>query len=159
MKGAEDTPGLSVAPGAPLAFQVMTEIGILHQLANAEFQAVLPKGVSPAQFGVLNHFVRLNKDTESPARLAKIFQVTRPTMSSTLGRMELSGLINIVPDPADGRAKLVSLTDAGRSMRQECIARVSEPLKQMAEVISPKALAAILPPLTDMREKLDAIRS
>lgn len=150
---------MNVAPGAPLAFQVMTEIGILNQLATAEFQAALPKGVTPAQFGVLNHFVRLNKQSESPARLATIFQVTRPTMSSTLNRMETSGLINVCPDPDDGRAKLVSLTDAGRAMREECIGRVAAPLQQMEDVISNEKLSEILPLLSNMREKLDQMRN
>ena len=45
--------------------------------------------------------------------LADDLRQTRPTMSKQLARLEAAGLIARTPDPADGRASIVSLTDAG----------------------------------------------
>ena len=142
----------------PLAFQVFTEIGIINQLAQAGFAAVLPKGMTMAQFIVLNHFVRLGHDEQSPAQLASAFQITRPTMTSTLARMEKSGLVAIRPDPEDGRGKLVSVTAAGREMRDLCLQRLRAPLADADAVLSPETLAALLPLLREVRVKLDRLR-
>ncbi|MCR2784757.1 MULTISPECIES: winged helix DNA-binding protein [unclassified Microbacterium] len=45
--------------------------------------------------------------------LATNLRVTRPTMSKQLSRLDAAGLIAKSPDPADGRATIVSLTEAG----------------------------------------------
>ena len=83
-----------------------------------------------AQFTVLNHFERLGLTEKSPADLASAFQITRPTMTSTLARMEKSGLVKIKPDPGDGRAKLVSVTAKGRKMRGRCLKQLAGPMAE-----------------------------
>ena len=142
----------------PLAFQVFTEIDIINQLTQAGFAAVLPKGMTIAQFTVLNHFVRLGHEQQSPAQLASVFQITRPTMTSTLARMEKAGLVAIRPDPQDGRGKLVSVTAAGKQMRELCLQRLGAPLADADAVLSPETLEALLPLLREVRAKLDRLR-
>ncbi|KAG9553358.1 hypothetical protein KCV01_g22709, partial [Aureobasidium melanogenum] len=46
----------------------------------------------------------------SQAELARVAQVEQPSMAQLLNRMERDGLIERLPDPADGRSRLVSLT-------------------------------------------------
>ena len=111
-----------------------------------------------AQFTVLNHFIRLSHDQQSPAQLASAFQITRPTMTSTLARMEKAGLVTIRPDSEDGRAKLVSVTAAGEKMRELCLQRLAEPLADTDAVLSHETLAQLLPLLQDVRAKLDRLR-
>ncbi len=142
----------------PLAFQVFNEIGIINQLTSAAFAAVLPKGMTIAQFTVLNHFFRLGHEQRSPAQLASAFQITRPTMTSTLARMDKAGLVAIKPDPRDGRGKLVSVTAAGRQMRELCLQRLAGPLADADAVLSSETLEALLPLLQDVRAKLDRLR-
>ena len=60
--------------------------------------------------------------------LARQAQVEQPTMASTLARMERDGLIVRMPNPADGRSELVSLSELGRSKvaaLRDCAARVN----------------------------------
>jgi DNA-binding MarR family transcriptional regulator len=142
----------------PLAFEVFTEIAIIHQLSTAMLQSVLPDRLTIAQFTVLSHFVRRDIVADSPANLANAFQVSRSTMTSTLARLERAALVEIAPDPKDGRAKLVSLTAKGRSTYAACIA-ASEPLIPMiVGVVSESDLTSILPTLKKMRVGLDALR-
>ena len=54
-----------------ISFQAMSEIAIIGHLADTALAKVLPPELSVAGFGVLNHFVRLNVEGESPARLAR----------------------------------------------------------------------------------------
>jgi DNA-binding MarR family transcriptional regulator len=143
----------------PLSFQFFNEISIIDQLAGTLFERSMPRGMSQAQFGVLNHFVRLGIAEKSPAALASAFQVTRPTMTSTLGRLERAGLVAIRSDPADGRAKLVSITADGRKMRERCIQAVARLMPMLARIASPEELAAALPLLRAIRQRLDAARN
>lgn len=139
----------------PIAFQVFNEIGIIEQLARNRVERVLP--ISLAQFSILNHFVRLGGE-RSPAGLADAFQVTRQTMTSTLQRLAAGGLVAIRPDPADGRARIVSITDAGRAMRHRCIAAQAPLLAELDKLLPARELAALLPTLTRLRMLLDASR-
>lgn len=47
----------------------------------------------------------------SQAELARIAQVEQPSMAQLLNRMERDGLVERVPDPADKRSRLISLTE------------------------------------------------
>lgn len=139
-------------------FRILNEIGIINQLAQNIFERVMPKGMTLAQFTVLNHFVRLG-GARSPAELAQAFQVTRGTMTSTLQKLEAKGLIAIGPDPDDGRSKQVTLTALGRSMRHQCIKRLEPEIKKLSELWPLKEAASLLAPLVSLRAFLDRLRA
>jgi MarR family transcriptional regulator for hemolysin len=52
----------------------------------------------------------------SQAELARVAQVEQSSMAQLLNRMERDDLVKRVPDPADGRSRLISLT--ARASRQ-----------------------------------------
>jgi DNA-binding MarR family transcriptional regulator len=142
----------------PLAVQLLTEIGIIDQLSGTLFANILPKGITRAQYSVLNHFVRLGHDARSPAQLASAFQVTRPTMTSTLEKLAREGFVAIRPDPHDGRGKLVSITDKGREMRAQCLANVDQLAPLLGRLATSDEIEAALPLLRRVRATLDAAR-
>lgn len=141
-----------------IAFDFFNEIGIIDQLAGTILERALPAGMTRAQFAVLNHFVRLGHDERSPAQLASAFQVTRPTMTSTLARLAREGLVAIRDDPADGRAKLVSLTPQGRAARDAAMIAVGTVLPLLDGILDPGEVETILPILRRLRIALDAAR-
>ncbi|GGU53892.1 MarR family winged helix-turn-helix transcriptional regulator [Streptomyces lavendofoliae] len=68
--------------------------------------------LEPAAYGLL---VRLEEaGTQRATALAAYFGVGKATMSRQLRALEDLGLVARDPDPADGRASLVRLTDEGR---------------------------------------------
>lgn len=142
----------------PLAFEFFNEIGIIDQLVSAMLTNALPRGMTKAQFSVLNHFVRLDIIEKSPADLASAFQVRRPTMTSTLARMETAALISIRDDPRDGRGKLVSLTQAGKDMRETCILALAKIIAEIEPIISDAEMIELLPKLRKLRIGLDVLR-
>ena len=142
----------------PPAYRVFNEIGIIDQLASHAFMQVLPGRMTIAQFSVLNHFMRLGHDFRTPAQLANAFQVSRPTMSSTLAKLERAGLVSIAPDPDDRRSKHVSITTKGRAMRDDCLARLADPLAEVEAQVPPEIFTRLLPLLTQLREILDHMR-
>ncbi len=143
----------------PLAFEFFNEIGIIDQLTSTMLTNALPHGMTKAQFTVLNHFVRLNIAEKSPADLARAFQVRRPTITSTLARMESAGFVVVRTDPHDGRAKLVSITDAGRVMRETCIDALAVVFKSIEPVITSIDMQTLLPILRSLRVRLDHFRN
>lgn len=145
------------ASDADLLFRVFNEVGIIAQLSSTAFERVMPEGMTLAQFTILNHFVRLG-GRRRPSDLARAFQVTRATMTSTLQRLEPKGLVQIVPDDSDGRGRLVEITDAGRAVHADCIARLAPVLDGLLERIGRTPFAAALAPLTEIRTRLDALR-
>jgi DNA-binding MarR family transcriptional regulator len=141
----------------PIAFEFFNEIGIIEQLSRNAVERVLPRGITLSQFSVLNNFVRLGGE-RSPAGLASAFQVTRQTMTNTLQRLEAAGLVTSRPDPADGRAKIITITDAGRAMRQRCIDAQAPLLAELGDLLPEAELAALLPGLRKVRILLDRAR-
>jgi DNA-binding MarR family transcriptional regulator len=142
----------------PPAWQLFNEIAIIDQLASAAFAEVLPRGITRAQFVVLNHLWHRARPSQSPAQIAAAIQVTRSTISSTLGRLAARGLIAIAPDPSDGRGKQVQLTESGRAMRETCIAAVAPMLPIAASAFDSTELDQALALLKRLRERLDAAR-
>lgn len=139
-------------------FRFLNEVGIIDQLARANVESVLPDGLKMSQFIVLNHLVRLGGDW-SPARLANAFQVTKGAVTNTLQRLESRGLVKVKSDPSDGRGKLVSLTPAGRNMRNQCIRRITPLIVELEAKFGAKRLEKALPLLEDIRKHLDEHRS
>jgi DNA-binding MarR family transcriptional regulator len=138
-------------------FELFNEIGIIDQLANNIFNRRMPFDLSVAHFSVVNHLVRLG-DGRTPAAIASAFQVTKPTMTSTLAKLSGHGLVEIRPNPADGRSKLVYLTANGRAFREAAIAAISPDLARLAESIRVEELLEVLPRLRELRRYLDSHR-
>ncbi len=140
-----------------IAFRVLNEIGIIEQLGRSAFERVLPHDLTLPQFIVLNHFVRLGGE-RNPAELARIFQVTKGTMTSTLQRLETKGFIVLRPDPNDGRGKRVSITAAGRRARAQSVEAIAPLTRRMEESLGAEAFASALAPLSAIRGYLDRAR-
>jgi len=61
--------------------------------------------------------------------LAQLAQVTKPTVVYLVNELGRLGYVERIPDPADGRAKLVRLTERGRRAQQaarELVAQIEE---------------------------------
>jgi DNA-binding MarR family transcriptional regulator len=141
-----------------ISFQALSEIAIIGHLADTALAKALPPELSVTGFGVLNHFVRLNVQGQSPARLARAFQVTKGAMTYTLQKLEELGYVTIEPDPEDARAKIVRITRSGRRARDAAATRVNPGMLAMLKVVSADEFARALPFLIKVREVLDAAR-
>ncbi len=146
---AEDT-NVAEVPDDPAIFRVLMEISITAALANRMLGRQLPDGLTEAQFGVLNHLIRHDR-SETPSRLAAAFRVSRPTMTSTVGRLSAKGLVSLEPDPEDARGKCVTVTPAGRDLRARALAALAPYFRELESVISASKAEALLPDLRRIR--------
>jgi len=141
-----------------LVFQVFNEVGIINQLSSAQFGRVLgPLGLGQSEFGVLNHFVRVGDGT-TPSRLASNFQMSKPSMTAILGKLQAKGLVEITGSEEDRRKKIVTITEAGRRARQHAVEAVAPLGAQVLQACDREQLRAILPILVELRQYLDAAR-
>jgi len=94
-----------------------------------------PLGLAPGHLAMF--FALSNGEALSQKALTDFAAIEQPTMAATLARMERDGLIQRVPDPADRRSMLISLTpgalekvpavfDAIFTVNGEALANLSE---------------------------------
>lgn len=142
---------------AGLVFALFSEIGIIDQLSRTELEKHLPDGLIAPHFAVLNHLIRV-RDGATPLQMARAFQVPKTSMTHTLAGLAKHGLIDMRPNPDDARSKQVWLTDAGRQMRDESIARMGPAFAAILAPLDIEELASALPVLTKLRQIMDAAR-
>jgi DNA-binding MarR family transcriptional regulator len=138
-------------------FRFFNEIGIIAQLSRSAMEARLPKGLTLPHFSVVNHLVRV-RDGQTPLKLAKAFQVPKTTMTNTLSGLLDRNLVEMRPNPEDGRSKTVWLTEKGRSFREEAIRSMDPDLTAIGTNFSTDQIAELLPVLAEIRAFMDAQR-
>ncbi|CAM5390159.1 MULTISPECIES: MarR family winged helix-turn-helix transcriptional regulator [Streptomyces] len=95
---------------------------------------------------------------DGPLRLTDLTrseQVSQPGITQLVARLERDGLVERRPDPSDGRAVLVRITEAGRRAgrtRHEARTRHLTPLVDRLSGAQRRALADALPALTRLAE-------
>ena len=114
----------------------LTQLGIEVVVASARLTRMASRDVSVLPHAAMRLLGRL--DELGPTRisdLAKADRCSQPTMSTLVQRQEEQGWVRRAADPADSRASLISLTDAGlaelRRARQEAGAAVAARLRQL----------------------------
>ena len=138
-------------------FELLNEVGIIAQLSRALLESRLEDGLTIHHFTALNHLVRLG-DGRPPIEMARSFQVPKTSMSHTLAGLEKRKLIDLVPNPADGRGKLVNLTDAGRDLRMRAIQNIGPDIARIVPEFTIGEMQTILPVLRKLRTLLDTAR-
>ena len=138
-------------------YAFFNEVGIIEQLARAMFEAKLPDGVTLPHFSVLSHLIRV-EDGRTPLELARAFQVPKTSMTNTLAGLEKRGLVEMRPNPDDGRSKRVWLTEAGRRFREEAVASLGPELAEMDAALDGARIAEMVPELERVRVWLDERR-
>ena len=142
-------------PGDPVLFKLLGEIEVIAKATDARFARLLPAGMTPAQFGVLNRLARLGR-LETVSELARAFRVSQPTMSSTLAKLAAKGLVTLNGDAADRRARRVAITPAGEAMRTAGVAAAAGALEALERAAPDRDWAQVLDALTALRAVLDA---
>ena len=117
-KNAQPPPDGQRALGEVLGFlQLLWDIS--HELESISKRMRASVGVTGPQRLVLRLVAHYERP--SPGELARALRVHPSSLTGVLRRLERAGLIRRVPDPADGRRAIVSLSAKGQRLndRQE----------------------------------------
>lgn len=83
-------------------------------LARRFDEAMRPVGLTNGQFSLLTS---LNRPEPPPlGSVAQLLGMDRTTLTAALKPLHRRGLVKITADPADGRSRLLTLTNAGREV-------------------------------------------
>lgn len=140
-----------------LIIAILTEAGILTQLARAWIEHAGPDGLTYAQFSVLMHLTRL-QTRQTPLQLARAHQLPKTTMTHIVATLEKKGFVSMEPNPDDGRSKLVALTAAGEAAAQRTLDVVAPLAGQIGEGFDMEDLEATRARIAELRVEMDARR-
>lgn len=97
--------------------------------------AVLAAGyddVNPAHLALFRYD---GPDGQRPSRIADQMRITKQSLNDLLRHLEHTGYVELVPDPADSRARLVRLTPRGRQLYSVICMHARNAEQQMLDAI------------------------
>ena len=139
------------------------ELGILLFVANRAleqraYDAVVAAGISditPAQARVA---ARIGPDGSRVTDLAEQARVTKQSAAFLVEQLEAAGYVERVPDPTDGRARLVRLTPRARRVVRAADGEVQRVLAEWSDHVGEERLRQLHETLRDLREITDPWR-
>ena len=79
----------------------------------------------------------------APSELAERERIRRPTATRVLSRLVEAGLVERIPDPADGRSAIVSVSSEGRALLRRLRRRKTAYLATRIRDLPPEDLSAL----------------
>ena len=73
-----------------------------------------------------------------PSELADRVGITKQSVNDLLGHLERHGYMGRVPDPTDGRARVIRLTPKGRQLEQTIYSEAQAAQLRIAEILGPR---------------------
>ncbi|GJD52858.1 HTH-type transcriptional repressor NicR [Methylobacterium crusticola] len=135
-----------VDPEAVRGYRLEDQVGYLirraHQRASAIFETVMRDfAVTPVQFAVLAKLHDLGPTSQN--LLGRQVGVDPATMFGVARRLAARGLVVPVPDPADARLVLLTLTAEGHAVVEGMKSRGAEVTARTLEPLSPAEAAEL----------------
>jgi DNA-binding MarR family transcriptional regulator len=95
-------------------------------------------------------------DGMRPSELATRMRVTKQALNYLLRDLERMGYIELVPDPRDRRARLIRLTERGRSAVPVVRGAVAEAQREWAARLGKERFAELIELLVELNEAVAA---
>jgi DNA-binding MarR family transcriptional regulator len=126
----------------------------LRALSSA-FQNVARDAVADIPGGARGYLVLIavaEENTSSQLALANRLAIDKTQMTYVVDRLEAAGLVERAPDPADRRARIVTLTAAGRKRLSRARQDVASAEGRLLDVLEPAQRSAFRQALTRIAE-------
>lgn len=140
-----------------------TELGILLFIANRAleqraFDALVAAGITDITLAQARVAARIAAGGSRVSELAAQARVTKQSAASLVEQLEASGYVERVPDPTDGRARLVRLTRRARRLAEVADVEVARTLAEWSDHVGQERLDQVLDTLRDLRAVTDPWR-
>lgn len=143
----------NMAP-APAPEEISDVARLLEELFRLSRRISPPSRYSLTVYSALSSLSR-HGDARLTA-LATHEGVSQPSMTQAVGRLKRDGLVVQVQDPSDGRAVLISITDAGRAALAERRRARSERVADLLATLDGNDQRSIVAATTALRKLVDA---
>jgi len=139
------------------------ELGILLFVANRAleqraFDAIVAAGITDITLAQARVAARISPDGSRVSDLAEQARVTKQSAAFLVEQLETAGYVERVPDPTDGRARLVRLTSRAGRVARAADAEVQRVLAEWADHVGEERLRQMHETLRDLREITDPWR-
>jgi DNA-binding MarR family transcriptional regulator len=137
-----------------------TELGILLFVANRAleqraFDAVAAAGITDITLAQARIAARIGRDGSRVSDLAEQARVTKQSAAALVEQLEKAEYVKRVPDPTDGRARLVRLTPRSQRVAEVADAEVARVLAEWADLVGEDRLQQLYETLRDLRGVTD----
>jgi DNA-binding MarR family transcriptional regulator len=135
-------------------------LGILLFVANRAleqraFDAIVAAGITDITLAQARIAARIAPDGSRVSDLAEQARVTKQSAASLVEQLERAQYVERVPDPTDGRARLVRLTPRLQRVAEVADAEVARVLAEWADHLGEDRLQQLHEVLLDLREITD----
>jgi DNA-binding MarR family transcriptional regulator len=136
------------------------ELGILLFVANRAleqraFDAVAAAGITDVTLAQARIAARIARDGSRVSDLAEQARVTKQSAAALVEQLEKAEYVERVPDPTDGRARLVRLTPRSQRIAEVADAEVERVLAEWADLVGEDRLQQLYETLRDLRGVTD----
>lgn len=136
------------------------ELGVLLFVANRAleqraFDAVIAAGITDITLAQARIAARIAPTGSRVSDLAEQARVTKQSAASLVEQLEKAGYVDRMPDPTDGRARLVRLTPRLRQVAEVADAEVARVLAEWAAHVGSDRLDQLHDTLRDLRVVTD----
>jgi len=128
---------------------------VLHMM-KAQFATLVPQGVDWAVVGLLVQLTKCGPTRQ--ADLAEASLLDPSTVSRHVGQLVRLGLVERRPDPQDGRAVRLVVTDHGREIVEETVRRRNQAFVAALRGWRPEDLRALIDLLARFNDDLETFR-
>jgi DNA-binding MarR family transcriptional regulator len=136
------------------------ELGVLLFVANRAleqraFDALVAAGITDITLAQARIAARIAPDGSRVSDLAEQARVTKQSATSLVEQLEKAEYVERVPDPTDGRARLVRLTPRLQRVAKVADAEVARVLAEWADHVGDDRLQQLHETLRDLRAITD----
>lgn len=129
-----------------------------RELEQRAFGAVIAAGFDDITLAQARVLQRIGPAGTRLTELAEASQVNKQTAGGLVDQLEEAGYVRRAPDPADGRARLILLTDKALAAVPIANAEVARVEAEWAAHLGPRRMAALRDALAALREITDPYR-
>ena len=124
-------------------------------LEQRAFDAVVAAGITDITLAQARVAARISSHGSRVSDLAEQARVTKQSAAFLVEQLETAGYVERVPDPTDGRARLVRLTTRAGRLARAADAEVQRVLEEWADHVGEERLRQMHETLRDLREITD----
>jgi DNA-binding MarR family transcriptional regulator len=149
-------PDENLADGqVPVELPARPLVGLLLRLANQAYGSEVDAALTEAGFAGIrpahaNVFPFVSPDGVSVAELARLARMRKQSMAQAVEQLERLGYVERRPDPADGRARRVFLTERGRAVGPVAVAAGRAVEAQWSQVVGEERLEQLRATLMEL---------
>jgi DNA-binding MarR family transcriptional regulator len=117
-------------------------LGVARHLQSSMMQTLQREcGHADLRLGFAPYITLIGEHPLRPTELAEMLGITRQACNQVLRQIEAAGYIETTPDPEDGRARQLALSDRGKELRLDGVRIVTRLDEEFTDIVGAEAFA------------------